>query len=182
MEITAHTAQASRRYHPNHLMNTVLAKPAKPNAPPPALWNPNAAGLWSVLLTPTFGAWLHMKNWQALGDAQKAATSRAWAWGNVAMIVAFAVIGDFLPESTLVEAASRGAGIGLLVGWWLSIGRVQKQLVTARYSEAYPRRGWGKPLGTALLVLVALCVLAFMVFAMADLAGSASGSGGSPHL
>ena len=28
----------------------------------PALWNPNAAANWSLLFSPAFGAWLHMKN------------------------------------------------------------------------------------------------------------------------
>ena len=32
----------------------------------PALWNPNAAASWSLLFSPAFGAFLHMKNWQAL--------------------------------------------------------------------------------------------------------------------
>lgn len=27
------------------------------------LWNPNAAANWCLLFTPSFGSWLHMKNW-----------------------------------------------------------------------------------------------------------------------
>ena len=32
----------------------------------PALWNPTAAGSWSILFSPIFGAYLHMLNWRAL--------------------------------------------------------------------------------------------------------------------
>ena len=37
-------------------------------APRPPLWNPGAAASWSLLLSPVFGAILHMKNWQAMGE------------------------------------------------------------------------------------------------------------------
>jgi hypothetical protein len=42
----------------------------------PALWNPNAAANWSLLFSPMFGAWLHMKNWAALGEPERAAARR----------------------------------------------------------------------------------------------------------
>lgn len=41
-----------------------------------ALWNPNAAGLWSLLFTPIFGSIIHMKNWNALGQPEKARASK----------------------------------------------------------------------------------------------------------
>ena len=44
------------------------------NAPP--LWNPNAAANWSLLFSPAFGAFVHMKNWQALGEPEKAANAK----------------------------------------------------------------------------------------------------------
>jgi hypothetical protein len=44
--------------------------------PSPALWNPNAAASWSLLFTPIFGSLLHMKNWQAMGNREKAASSK----------------------------------------------------------------------------------------------------------
>ena len=42
----------------------------------PALWNPNAASSWSLLFSPIFGAYLHMQNWQALGQPDKAEQCR----------------------------------------------------------------------------------------------------------
>ena len=40
------------------------------------IWNPSAAASWSLPFSPIFGAYLHMLNWRALGDEQKAATAR----------------------------------------------------------------------------------------------------------
>lgn len=45
---------------------------------PPPLWNPNAAANWSLLFSPAFGAFLHMKNWQALGQPNKATSAKVW--------------------------------------------------------------------------------------------------------
>ena len=48
-----------------------------PRQDSPPLWNPNAAANWSLLLSPAFGAFLHMKNWEELGEPAKAAASKA---------------------------------------------------------------------------------------------------------
>ena len=37
----------------------------------PELYNPDAAGLWSILLTPVFGSWCVWKNYKVLGDKSK---------------------------------------------------------------------------------------------------------------
>lgn len=152
-------------------------------APPPALWNPNAAGFWSILLTPTFGAWLHMKNWQALGEEQRARQSLYWAWGNVATILVFGIIGFLLPESALVDAASRIAGIAVLLGWWQQLGTVQRKFVAARYGTGYPRRGWSIPLGYALLAIVLMCLLAISAVVLDELwADTGTSASSSPRM
>jgi hypothetical protein len=53
----------------------------------PALWNPNAAASWSVLFSPAFGAFLHMKNWQALGEPAKASAAKIWAIATLLVMV-----------------------------------------------------------------------------------------------
>ena len=42
---------------------------ARQSAVAPPLWNPGAAMAWSLLFSPIFGAFVHMKNWQALGPS-----------------------------------------------------------------------------------------------------------------
>ncbi len=58
----------------------------------PTLWNPNAAASWCLLLTPIFGTWLHLKNWSALGDAERIGSARTWFILSIA-VAAVLVLG-----------------------------------------------------------------------------------------
>ncbi|MGB0769032.1 MAG: hypothetical protein ACPGYV_15145, partial [Phycisphaeraceae bacterium] len=49
------------------------------------LYSPNAAANWSLLFTPIFGAYLHAKNWRAIGDADRADTNIKWMWIGIAL-------------------------------------------------------------------------------------------------
>lgn len=77
-----------------------------PSEEAPPLWNPNAAANWSLLFSPVFGALLQMKNWEALGEDDKALNSKRRAIGaGVAILVAVAVsiysaISDSGPDIT----------------------------------------------------------------------------------
>jgi hypothetical protein len=120
----------------------------------PALWNPNAAASWSLLFSPVFGAALHMKNWQALGEPEKAAASRVWVIAGIAVFVVLALLGAFLPDEKALDAISRAVAIGLLLSWYLAGARHQTAYVKARFGNAYPRKGWLKPLSLAVLAIV----------------------------
>jgi len=123
-----------------------------PDAPvAPALWNPSAAARWSLLFTPVFGAFLHMRNWQALGSETEARQSRNWIIFNVAFLLVVAV----LPDSRAVDVVSRVGGLALLVAWYAGLGREQTRLVAQRYGGSYPRRGWTRPLLCALCIMIA---------------------------
>jgi hypothetical protein len=65
----------------------------------PALWNPGAAASWSVLLSPAFGAFLHMKNWEALGEPDKAAGAKKWVVIYLVTILGLAAVSAFLPTT-----------------------------------------------------------------------------------
>jgi hypothetical protein len=64
------------------------------------IWGSNAAILWSLLFTPAFGAYIQMRNWQALGQAEKARSSRYWLVAWIA----------FIPASTMIAAIDLSAG------------------------------------------------------------------------
>jgi hypothetical protein len=144
-------------YAPPRSEVEVMDTPAR--AAPP-LWNPNAAASWSLFFTPVFGAILNMKNWQALGETQKAASSRSWAIGSLAYFVVMALVSAFLTKS---DGLNRAASIALLITWYYASGKRQQAYVVARFGKDYPRRGWTKPLllGVAGIVgfIVALGVL-----------------------
>lgn len=105
---------------------------------PIRLWNPSAAANWSLLFSPIFGAWLHAKNWSALGEPDKARHSMRWVYA-CAVIVLVAI---FLPEKV-----SRALGLPLLLAWYFSSGKSQIKEVKNRFGKVYLRKGWAKPLG-----------------------------------
>jgi len=136
----------------------------------PPLWNPGAAARWSLLLSPIFGATLHMKNWQAMGETEKAAQSKMWVWGSVGFFVLLVAVGLFLPDSKGMDLLSRGAGLGLLIAWYSLSARDQMRFVAGRFGSDYPKRGWGRPLLVALLVFFAFIAVVFVVAFVAGVA------------
>ena len=122
----------------------------------PALWNPNAAASWSLLLSPAFGAFLHMKNWQALGESGKAAKAKLWVIASLAILVGVALVSAFLPDSKAFDGLSRIASVALLLSWYYTSGKPQVGYILSRYGNSYPRRGWGRPLVFAVVTIVCL--------------------------
>lgn len=123
------------------------------------IWNPNAIANWSLLLSPIFGAWLSYLNWQTLGEADKAATSRYWLAASILWITAIAIVISLAGNWTYRVAAIVGY-ILLLSAWYLAEGRKQNSYIKSRFSERYLKRGWQKPLTIALPLFMA-CQLVF---------------------
>ena len=129
---------------------------------PPHLWNPNAAAIWSLLLTPAFGAYLHASNWQTLDNTQQAKANRFWVWAT--FIVMAIIVGTlFLPESELIDKGMRAAGVGLLAGWYFSLGRPQAQYIKEVLGNRYVKKGWGLPLLIAVGAIGAYAAVIFFV-------------------
>ncbi|MDQ6685874.1 MAG: hypothetical protein M3Z16_12205 [Pseudomonadota bacterium] len=137
--------------------------------PSPPLWNPNAAASWSLVFSPAFGAFLHMKNWQALGEPRKAASSKAWFIASIAVLIGSTLLAAFLPDSMRFDRLSRIFGLVLLLSWYFSSGKEQVAVVKSRFGKTYLRRGWTKPLLIALGVFIGF--IAFVI-AIAAAAGS----------
>ncbi|MFN3791788.1 hypothetical protein [Massilia sp.] len=123
------------------------------------LWNPTAAALWSLALTPAFGAWLHMRNWERLGQPRQARQARCWFAGLLLISLASAVAG------------AAGALLGrddLVAPWWSSLvlfgawvglsAYPQIRHVDDHHGEGYARRSWAAPL---LIGLAAICAIPF---------------------
>ena len=99
--------------------SSVVTEPTRRSGAP-SLWNPNAAGLWSILLTPTFGSYLLRKNWVEIGDAEKARSAKMWLIASAAMI----------PPTTMTALL----GLVYLIAWHLVFQKKQ-----ARYVQSH----WG---------------------------------------
>jgi hypothetical protein len=142
-----------------------------PGEAAPALWNPGAAASWSLLFTPAFGAFLHMKNWEALGEPDKAAAAKKWVVIYIAIIAGLTVVSVFLPYNRALPAILRLAGFSLLLGWYFASGKPQMNFVKSRYGKEYPRKEWGKPI---LIAFGALIGFGFVVGFIAGVARMAS--------
>lgn len=125
----------------------------------PPLWNPNAAAGWSLLFSPAFGAYLHMKNWQALGRVDKAATARNWLVASLAVLAVFALVSAFWPDSKAFDGLSRIVALALLLSWYFGSGKVQVEFVKTRFGRQYPRRGWALPISIAVVALLVFLVV-----------------------
>lgn len=122
-----------------HPIHTESPQPRKKQI---ELWNPNAAANWSLLLSPAFGAFIHMKNWKALGETEKANSSKIW--------FIFSIILSLF-----------GIGFFVLIAWYFSIGKKQIVYVQEKFGENYLRKSWSTPLliGFGISVICILLVI-----------------------
>lgn len=127
------------------------------------IWNPNAASNWSLIFTPAFGSYIHMLNWQALDQPQKAASARVWFYFSLAMLVMYFLMGLFIADAKTADGAARGLGFLYLIVWYFSAGRSQAKYVKAKFGSSYQRRGWGKPLLIGFGAVIACTMLALIV-------------------
>jgi hypothetical protein len=137
---------------------------AETAAESPPLWNPNAAANWSLLFSPAFGAFLHMRNWQALGQTNKAASAKVWFVLTLVVLVGLSYASVVMPSAKPLAASVRPVGFLLLLAWYFGSARGQASYVKTHFGNTYPRRGWLKPLAVAVL---ALCVFAVVAAVLA---------------
>lgn len=139
--------------------NLVQASPVQPlsnqsGGTAPALWNPEAAGAWSLILNPVFGSILVLMNWQALRVPEKVRSAQLWLVVSIIVLVgAF-----FLPTSLLSLV-----NIGYLLIWYLSAAKPQAKYIKERWGQAYPRRSWLWPLLIAFGILFSFLCLIFVL-------------------
>jgi hypothetical protein len=114
--------------------------------PGPAIWNPVAAACWSLVFTPAFGAYLLMRNWEALGDARQVAMARTWfvfSLGLLAVQLLSAAINQRLnSESNLMH----WIGLLYLVVWCVGAALPQARLLRMRFGAGYSRKQWNRVL------------------------------------
>ena len=134
----------------------------------PPLWNPNGAANWCLLFTPVFGAWLHMKNWEALGEPARARSARIWIIVSAVMIPGFAMLGAVMGSAPLM-AIGRLSGFVLLIAWYFGSARGQARFVQSRFGNGYRRKAWTLPLIFAVAALIGY-TMTFADYALRDVA------------
>jgi hypothetical protein len=132
---------------------------------PPSLWNPNAAACWSLLFSPAFGAFLHARNAESLGRVEEAKANKVWYYVSLAYM-GIALISIFIPA--IPDIVFRGAAIGILIGWYSSLGTKQIKYVKETFQDRYQRKSWKKPLLIAFGCLLGFFVALFILAIVAD--------------
>lgn len=137
---------------------TIDSHPPCPDAPACGLWNPSAAATWSLVFTPAFGAFIHMLNWQALGQPAQAAAARRWFYASLALLMlqiwTRALNARLGTEPLLLHPAS----VLFLLVWYFGAARPQARLVRARYGAGYRRRRWDSVLMGAVMAGTAYAI------------------------
>lgn len=132
----------------------------------PPLYNPKAAMWWSVLLFTPFGAWLHYKNWSALGEEELAKQNFWFAIGSLGLIY-LAILIEMLTGYQLPRAS---ISIVPLIAWYQTLGKKQVELLNIEWEGNYERRSM------LIAVLVAIfgvgTLLVFSIFVLEFIFGA----------
>jgi hypothetical protein len=107
-----------------------------------ALWNPAAAACWSLVFTPAFGAYLHMRNWEALGETAQAARARRWWYASLGLLLLH------LFGAALRERLNSDSGLMQVIGalfflvWYWFAAWPHARAVKVRFGTRYARKSW----------------------------------------
>lgn len=107
-----------------------------------AIWNPSAAATWSLVFTPAFGAFIHMLNWQALGQPRQAAAARRWFYASLCVLVLQVFTHALNVRLGSEPMLLHPVGLLFLLVWYFGAARHQAHVVRARYGAGYRRKSW----------------------------------------
>ncbi len=87
-----------------------------------------------------------MKNWQSLGESQKASESRDWFYASILYFVTLSFISLLLSNAKELGLMLWALQVIILITWYMSTGRMQNKYLKDRGISTYVRRGWLWPL------------------------------------
>lgn len=127
------------------------------------LWNPRAIVAWSIPFTPAFGAYLQMRNWEALGESDYAAESRDWFIAALVVIGAYIAANAILASGTLTALAANVLMGLFYVAWYLVSAKGQVEYVEQTFDEEYPHQPWAIAIAFGVIALAILVAVAAML-------------------
>jgi hypothetical protein len=101
----------------------------------PPIWNPNAAANWSLLFSPAFGAFVHMLNWDALKESEKAAAAKAWFVASLLILLVYLGLALWLADARSANSVTRSVGFVYLLVWYFAAGRSQATYVKGSFRQ-----------------------------------------------
>ena len=132
-----------------------------------ALWNPMAAALWSLALTPAFGAWLHARNWERLGNQEKASEAQAWCAAVCILIAINQLVATIAVAWGAEFTIPPTAGLVLFAVWYCLSAHAQVKYVVANHGPAYQRLGWLRPILGAVAAMVGFLLVGGILMGIA---------------
>lgn len=121
----------------------------------PRLWNPNAAINWSLLLTPVFGSYLQMKNWQEIGSTTEANNAKYWLVGTIIFILFLNLGTPFIWDDPYqLQTYPKSLGILYIIVWYFAFAKSQSDFVKKHMHNNYQKKSWGIPLIIASIILI----------------------------
>lgn len=119
------------------------------------LWNPNAAINWSLLLTPVFGSYLQMKNWQEIGSTTEANNAKYWLVGTIIFILFLNLGTPFIWDDPYqLQTYPKSLGILYIIVWYFAFAKSQSDFVKKHLHSNYQKKSWGIPLIIASIILI----------------------------
>lgn len=115
---------------------------------PAALFNPTAITLWSVPFSPLFGAYLHIHNWTALGEPDKADAARRWFNALLIITVLNGVITAIAERVAASVNPADFISIVVFALWYALAAHPHARAVRRRAGARYARRSWNGALLT----------------------------------
>lgn len=142
------------------------------------IWNPSRVASLSFIFTPVFGSYLQGRNWQSLGHPERAASSKAWFYASLLVLIAIAGAAIYgLTSGAIGSDAVRGVvNLGALAYfaiWYGVSGRQQVQYVKEQFGKDYAKKSLVKPLLAA--VVLALAYIAVIVGVLVAAVGTRGG-------
>lgn len=127
-----------------HCQYDLKASSAKQSNKQVELWDPKIAALLCFICTPIFSAYIHTKNWEALGETQKAVQSKKWIFINfLSLVYPF--------------------GILLLPIWYVYMGKQQLEYIEEKFGDQYIKKSWQPPLFIFFGIFLFLVIL-FIIY------------------
>lgn len=122
----------------------------------PPLYNPKAVAVWSFILTPLLGAWLHAKNWKALGEDDLARQNLIALW----LMIAWFIITTLMDMMAGIEIPMTMYGLVPSVAWYFALGKQQITAFKEYLDDDYPRKSlWvAIPLGVIVIYIIILII------------------------
>ena len=158
--------QGAARQHGNAQRRTRTGAGKVPSV---YLWNPTLTVVFSLVLTPVFGALIQMLNWRILKKDHDAQHSLWWCLAGCVILLGNQVFSALLQDDRVVDTFT----VSLLVlygcSWFLLSGRRQIRYVREHFSRSYGRKSWKAVLPATLAAYVLYVLLGFALTYLADI-------------